>query len=256
MSPGIYSTVDPALLSVEGWHAAAILAGGEDACLCAHSGAWWTKLTKHRPPLIHVATSCDREPVRGVRFHRLSLRADERIRLRKMPITDLRRIPLDCAKDLPLWDLKGLLAELEHHYDIGPDQLTTRRGLTGSAKLRRAIAQHTPQLAETRSELERSFIRFLHDRGCRIPSFNHPIGLSTVDAVFEDQRLIVELDGVKGHGTERRILRDHRRDLHRRADGYHVVRYHFAQLTTDADLIEAELDRHGVPRVVRSGSRP
>ena len=52
---------------------------------------------------------------------------------------------------------------------------------------------------------------------------------------------------MKGHRGERRILRDHRRDLHRRHDGFTVLRYHYAQLTEDADLIEDELRRHGVP---------
>jgi hypothetical protein len=46
------------------------------------------------------------------------------------------------------------------------------------------------------------------------------------------------------------VLRDHRRDLHRRADGLLPIRYHFTQLLDPADrvLIEAELERFGVPR--------
>ena len=45
----VYSDVPPSLLSVEGWHAAAVLCGGEGACLCAASAAWWTELVKERP---------------------------------------------------------------------------------------------------------------------------------------------------------------------------------------------------------------
>ena len=154
---------------------------------------------------------------------------------------------MECAAQLSTWDLKHLLAELEYHHDIGPEQIATSRGTKGSARLRAAIQAHIPQLAHTRSHLERAFLHFLDARNLQLPRINHPAGLTTIDAVFEDQRLVVELDGVKGHRGDRRILRDHRRDLHRRNDGFTVLRYHYAQLTEDADLIEDDLRRHGVP---------
>jgi very-short-patch-repair endonuclease len=237
-------------MQVEAWHAAAILAGGDSACLCAQSAGWWAKVWPNRPQEIHVAVRHRHEHVPGIRWHRLRLRHDEIERFRRMPITTLTRIPLDLAADLSLWELKGVLAELEFHHGIGPDQLTLRRGCPGSKKLRRAIAEHTPELALTRSHLEKAFAAFLSDHGFALPAFNHPVGKSTVDAVFDAQGVVVELDGVAGHSGERRVLRDHRRDLLRRADGLVALRYHHAQLIDPADgrLIEAELERFGVPR--------
>lgn len=246
---GVFATVHPSLLSAHGWHAAAVLLGGDDARLCASSAAWWAGVLKNRPADIHVAVTNARRKVEGIRWHRI--KDPVAVKLHRMPITALERIPLDLAASLSLWDLKGVLAELEYHYDIGPGDLTTCRGYAGSRKLRRAIAEHTPQLAHTRSELEEAFIRFLVAFGFELPEFNAGAGPTTVDAIWAHLGLVVELDGSKGHASERRLLRDHRRDLHRRAEGKDVLRYHYTQIVTPADqlLIAAELERYRVRRV-------
>lgn len=179
--PRVYSVVPVPLMTVEAWHAAAILAGRTNACLCASSAGWWTRVLAERPPVIHVAVSCEREPVEGIQWHRLKLADHERGHYRRMPVTAPARVPLDLAADLSLWDLKGVLAELEFHHDIGPDVVRAhlRRGYPGAAKLRRALDEHTPQLAATRSELERVFLRFLTERHFELCDFNYPVGTST-----------------------------------------------------------------------------
>ena len=147
--------------------------------------------------------------------------------------------------------VKGVLAELEYHFEIEADALlpVLRRGHPGSALLREAIRQHTPQLAKTRSELERVFADFLVERRFKLPEFNHPVGQSTVDAVYPDEKVVIELDGVQGHKAERRILRDHQRDLHRRADGFLPLRYHLAQIRLHPDLVDSDLVGAGIPRI-------
>ena len=257
--PGVYSVIPPQLMSDEARHAAAILAGGEGACLCGASGAWWVEALAEPPAEIHVAVRGPRRPVDGIRWHRLKLGDDERVNHRQMPVTSLARVPLDMAAGSNLRELQSVLAELEfrHDVEIAAIAATLRKGYAGSALLRRAIAQHVPQLAHTRSRLEQEFAHFLVTRGFELPEFNHPVGLSTVDALYAGPGVVVELDGVKGHSGERRVLRDHRRDLHRRADGLLTVRYAYAQLTDPRDqlLIEAELERLGIPRHLSTGSR-
>ncbi len=247
----VYSLVPTKLMSQEAWLAAAILAGGPGARLCAASAGWWTGVWPHKPYEIHVAVGSDIKPVEGIQWHQLAL-AEAPIKHGRMPITTLERIPLDMAHDLSLWELKGVLAELEFHHGIEPDAIRPflRRGYPGSAKLRQALAEHTPELALTRSHLERTFARFLIERGFVLPEFNHPAGVSTVDAIYEEPPVAIELDGIRGHTGERRILRDHRRDVHRRAEGKTPLRYHYTQIVNprDQDLIERELDRLGVPR--------
>ncbi len=86
-------------------------------------------------------------------------------------------------------------------------------------RLRRAIAAHIPQLAETKSHLECVCVEFLISRNFELPIFNHDSGKATIDAIYTKQRVAIELDGIKGDAGERRILRDQRRDLHRRREG-------------------------------------
>lgn len=250
---GVYSVVPEDLMTATAWHAAAVLRGGADACLCAASAAWWFGLVKEQPLAIHVAVTGARRHVEGIRWHRVDLEHEDRTTHNQMPVTVPARIPLDLAKDVTLWKLKGVLAELEFHYDIGPDEvgLRLRQGFSGSAKLRRAVAEHTPQLAKTRGELEKRYVYFSAERRLELPVFNHPVGLSTVDAIYPERGVIVELDGVRGHTGERRVLRDHRRDLHRRADGLRPLRYHYTQIVNpyDQDLVEADLLAAGVRRV-------
>lgn len=250
--PTVYSIVPPALMTVAAWHAAAVLAGGPGACLCAESAGWWAGVIKDRPPEIHVRTASDLKSPEGVVFHRISLREGEWGTMRGLPITAPVRIPLDVAPRMSRWELKGVLAELEFHHDLHPDQVarTLGRGRSGSKKLRQALAEHTPELALTRSELEKILARFCADRGFALPSFNARTGSATVDAVFWELGIVIEVDGVKGHSGERRILRDHRRDLHRRADGLLPIRYHYTQFVNprDQQLVEAEFVRLGVPR--------
>lgn len=254
--PGVYSAISLALLSAEGRHAAAVLCGGDGARLCGPSAAWWVKVRRDRPSSIHVAVRGRRRPVAGIRWHRLDLGGEEAVKYERMPITALARIPLDLAGELSEWDLRGVLAELEYRHGITPDAVREHlRPKPGVARLRRALEAHTPQLAETRSHLERAFARFLDECGFEMCAFSSPLGKSTVDAVYAEARIAIELDGVRGHSGERRILRDHRRDLHRRADGFIPLRYHYAQVMHPEDrrLIEAELDRYGAPRRAGTG---
>jgi hypothetical protein len=51
-------------------------------------------------------------------------------------------------------------------------------------------------------------------------------GASPIDAIYEKQRVAIELDGVRGHDSYAQLVDPH-----------------------DQDLIEAELDRLGIPRV-------
>lgn len=246
----VYSTVAPNLLPMEGRLAAAILAGGRGSLLCGLTAAAWLELIPSLPAQIHVAVKRARRPIDGITFQRLGVGAGEWGWFNRMPVTSPARTALDVAATESLWTVKGVLAEIEYRFDIEAEALlpVLRKGHPGGAKLREAIRQHTPQLANTREGLERAFATFLVERRFKLPEFNYPVGRSTVDAVYPDEKVIIELDGVRGHKAERRILRDHQRDLHRRADGFLPLRYHFAQIRLYPDLVDSDLDRAGIPR--------
>lgn len=256
--PGVYSKVRPELLSDEGRLTAAIRFGHEDARFAAQTLLHLAECLPSKPPLIHVATRHSRKPADGIRWHRLPAQPGHPASINGFPCTTLERAALDAAPDLTPRALKRVLAELEYLHGIDAAQVATalRRGHPGSARLRRAIAEHTPALAETVDELERCFAEFVVERGFEVPRFNHRTGFATVDVEFERARVIVELDGVRGHSGARRVLRDHRRDLYRRAEGKTVLRYAYAQITTDRDrdLVEADLLRAGVHKLANQVS--
>lgn len=249
--PGVYSLIPPEYLNVFARHAAAILAGGRDSALCDESATWWLKLTRSMPPLIHVAVRNTLKPIEGIQWHELTLRQGERIKHHRMPVTSPARTALDYAATHSLWDTKGVLAELEYHFKIEAQDLlpTLRRGHPGSKLLRKAIDDHTPQLAHTHSEAERLFLRFLTEQRLERPNAQVEYGPTHVDFAYAHLNLIVEVDGVRAHGSERRIANDHRRDLHRRRDGKRTLRYHVDQIATEPILLRADLLAHGVAEV-------
>lgn len=249
---GVYSCVPPELLTIEGRRAAAILLGGPGAVLCGATGMHLLRLARGTAPeVIDVAVRGTRLPVDGICWHELTLRPGDRFRYRRMPVTSPGRTLLDAAVDQPLDVLLLGLAEAEYRFGLDAETIAraARQGHPGSAALREAAARHTPALARTRSELERIFVQLLITHGLKIPEINHPVGRSTVDALWIDEGVVAELDGVRGHQGERRILRDHRRDLHRRADGLIPLRYHFTQITREPRLVIADLRTAGIPDV-------
>jgi very-short-patch-repair endonuclease len=68
-----------------------------------------------------------------------------------------------------------------------------------------------------------------------------------VDAVWDEQRLVVELDGVKGHRTKAQLESDHQRDLELRGRGWTVLRYTWRQLTEMRDTVALDIRQHLLP---------
>jgi hypothetical protein len=117
----------------------------------------------------------------------------------------------------------------------------TGRGKPGSARLTTAIDTHWPELACTRSRLERAFLFLCEEGGLPRPQVNVKLHGMTVDAYWPQYRLAVELDGAKGHGTERQANRDHTRDLKLRTRGIAVRRYSEPQVLHHGDAVLADL---------------
>lgn len=71
-----------------------------------------------------------------------------------------------------------------------------------------------------------------------MPEVNTKLGRMRVDALWREERLVVELDGAAAHGTRSAITRDRERELALRRLGFRVVRYAWRQITQrPADVI-------------------
>jgi hypothetical protein len=226
---------------VEADLAAALLYAGPGAMLSHASAAWWLGVIDHPPVWIDVGTPRRCKSVPGVRVH--DRRAGERIWHRQLPITPIAQTALDLASVFDEDQLRKVLAELDYRRLLDLDALGRVCGLGrgGSARLRRAIRRHEPRLARTRSALEVDFLLFCERFGLPLPEVNVRIHGIVVDALFRRQRVVVELDGGRNHGSWAQIKRDRRNELILRGHGLLVVRYTWDQVNYEPELVHSDL---------------
>jgi hypothetical protein len=160
-----------------------------------------------------------------------------------MPITGVDQTLLDVAATEPFDTVRYMLAEADYHrlIDFGGIDQILGRGKPGSATLRQAIEIHNPDLARTDSPVEREFLALCEQFGLPRPLVNVRVCGFKVDCYWPEHRLVVELDGKKGHGTERQVARDHGRDLKLRGARIAVRRYARAQMRQQGKLVVADL---------------
>jgi hypothetical protein len=167
---------------------------------------------------------------------------------RRLPITPPAQTLLDIAASVRFQELRKALSEAEYLRLVTLDEVEAvlGRGRPGAAALRAALECHRPQLAHTRSALEEKLILLCERYSLDLPALSVWMAGWLVDAVWFGQKVVVELDGHAGHATPAAIERDRRRDLALRAAGYTVLRYTWQQVTRQAELVIADLHRHGL----------
>jgi hypothetical protein len=238
--PGVYAVGHQAP-SVEGDLSAAVLYAGEGSTLSHATALWWYGILDRKPFNIDVSTPERHRSRKGVRVH--ARRDLERHWERGLPVTSVAQALLDFAASAPFRRVRYAVAQAEYHDLLDLEEIgqILGRGKPGSAKLRRALERHLPQLARTRSELERVFLPLLEGGGIPVPEINVTVAGVLVDAVWRDSRVVVELDGHRGHRTRAQIERDRRNDLRLRAAGYTVIRYTWEQVSAEPDAVLADL---------------
>jgi Transcriptional regulator, AbiEi antitoxin len=209
---GVYAVGHRAITQHGRWMAA-VLACGEEAVLSHRAAAALWSLAQVPNARIDVSVGRSRrQHRRGIAIHRPRELADGDRTVRwRVPVTtptrtlgdlaavvsptQLRRA-FEAADRLELLDTK----RLERLCDVaGP-----RKGI---GRLRAFIAEYRP-LPETRSNLERRFLRFCQERGLPMPAVNVPATGYEVDAYWPDRGLVVELDGYATHHSRRSFESD------------------------------------------------
>ncbi len=85
----------------------------------------------------------------------------------------------------------------------------------------------------TRSRAERRLRRVIRSARLPEPRFNVPFGNYELDAVWQDRRLVVEVDGYGAHGHRAAFERDRRKDMALVTAGYEVIRVSWHQLNEE-----------------------
>jgi very-short-patch-repair endonuclease len=108
-------------------------------------------------------------------------------------------------------------------------------------------ARLPPQFAEVelrlRSPLEARFLSLCKDSGLPQPRVNAVVEGLEVDFSWSDQRLIVETDSHRYHGTRAAFERDRERDAQLTAAGWRVVRITHRRLAHHPREVAALLER-------------
>lgn len=221
---GVYA-VGHSAPSVEAELAEALLYAGPGAMLSHATAAWWWGLIENPPSTINVSTPRRCRNERGVKIHQR--RRCERAWHKRMPVTSVAHTLLDYAATASLNMVRKALANAEYQklLDIGEVQALLGRGRPGSARLRMALRRHQPRLAHTRSPTEVVFFELCESFGLPLPEVNVRVAGWTVDFLWRDHGLAVEVDPYGNHHTPAQVDRDRRKDLALRSRGLAVHRY-------------------------------
>jgi very-short-patch-repair endonuclease len=240
---GVYAAVAPELLIEEGHLLAALVAAGDGALLSHGTAAWRWRIIPAPPSVMQLAVPSARRGSEGLVLHESRrLRAGDTTYNGRFPTTTVARTLLDLATTYHRHALLRALAEAEFHHDLRPAdaEATLRRGHPGSANLRAALHDHAPGHGEAKSRLERRFRRLLIERGIALPLRNQQLGPWTVDCLWPDRRVVVELDG-RQYERPRQADSDDDRDLWLRRHGYVTRRYGKRQIDEQPDDVIADL---------------
>lgn len=224
-------------LTVRGDWLAAILACGPHALLSHGPGACLHGITRSRRTRpIHVSVMRGHHGQRpGIRIHRpRRLHPDDRAEVAGIPVRSVARTLLDIAAGVDRQQLAKAFEEADRLGILRYAALTQLRerthGHRGLGRFAHAIENHVWPDPRTRTELEHAFARFCREHGIPLPHFNVVIGPYTVDGLWPQHRLIVELDSLAGHGWLAAVEADRVRDADLQLRGYRVVRISWRRL--------------------------
>jgi hypothetical protein len=216
---------------------AAVLACGDRAVLSHDSAAaLWGIRSWPRLPEVTCALE-KRRP--GIRTHRTqTLVTNDVRRHRNIRVTSPSRTILDIEGRLTDAQLARAVNELRLADQLHATELG--RLLTASPRVK---ALTDPDQSPTRSPPEDLFLAFCTKYGLPTPRLNVPMFGHEVDALFEEEKLIVEIDGWKYHRDHGSFEADRERDATAIEHGFATYRATWARLTGDPDREARRLQR-------------
>jgi very-short-patch-repair endonuclease len=228
---------------------AAVLAAGTEAVLSHRTAAMLWGLIPRAGGAIEVTRPTNARRRSQIVLHRSPLPEDERTHVDGIPVTSLSRSILDLAAIGSRRQVERALNEaqilgLTDPLSI-PDLLERYPRRRGSMVLRGLLDCDEGVGGVTRSDLEERFVAFLDAHDLPTPRLNADLAVAgrflSVDCLWPDQRVIVELDGQAVHGTARAFEADRERDRLLLVHGWRVMRITWRQLHDQRASIAADL---------------
>jgi uncharacterized protein DUF559 len=246
---GVYA-VGHSLLSVQGRLMAGALAGGAGAVVSHISAAaevWG--ITRTSREVIEVTGARHSRTRRGIRFHQGRLREDEVAVVRAIPVTTVPRTIFDLAAARDRRHLERMIheAEVQRLWDplsLG-DLLDRYPRARGTAMLRLILGDRSFGSTVSRDDFVEAFLAFADHWGLPRPAVNRRLQIGKhwfePDCLWEEQKLIVELDGGQVHATHGNFESDRARDRVLATTDWLVVRVTWRQLHQEAASVAADL---------------
>jgi very-short-patch-repair endonuclease len=238
--PGVYAVGHRAICT-EGSLFAAVLYAGPGAALSHASAAHWWRLLSHLPETTDVASPIRRRSLEGVRVHHA--KDLDRMMHRALPVTPVARTLLDFSTVAPLERVRTRWRKR-----TSSACSTSTRSTKSPASADRAPPSSTapspftaPNTPVPQRPLEDLLLDLCRRHRIPFPEVNVKMCGYKVDALWRDERVIVETDGGDGHATRARMERDRERDLILRAEDYLVLRYTWRQLKTKRVKVAADI---------------
>jgi very-short-patch-repair endonuclease len=247
---GVYA-VGHRRLTSEGRWLAAVMACGRGAVLSHLDAAALWRVYKGEGARIHVTTTNrSGQAIPGLWIHRARRLDAEDVTVKAgIPVTTVARTLVDLtdllgpdrilramreADFLRLLDLDALDAAVQRAHG--------RRRLKA---LKQALAHHRPGQI-VRDELEHRFAEVVRAAGLPAPDTNVRVQTRrrryTVDCLWREQRVAVELDGRAAHARAMAFEEDRARDAALSASGLRPLRFTWRRVTHEPDEVIAELE--------------
>jgi very-short-patch-repair endonuclease len=247
---GVYA-VGHRRLPSEGRWLAAVMACGRGAVLSHLDAAALWRVYKGEGARIHVTTTNrSGQAIPGLWIHRARRLDAEDVTVKAgIPVTTVARTLVDLtdllgpdrilramreADFLRLLDLDALDAAVQRAHG--------RRRLKA---LKQALAHHRPGQI-VRDELEHRFAEVVRAAGLPAPDTNVRVQTRrrryTVDCLWREQRVAVELDGRAAHARAMAFEEDRARDAALSASGLRPLRFTWRRVTHEPDEVIAELE--------------
>jgi very-short-patch-repair endonuclease len=219
---GVYAVGHEAL-SNEGRWMAAVLACGDGAALSHRSAAeLWGLLEPRERAWVHVTvpTSAGRRKQRGIHLHRSPLLQSGTLttKRREIRVTTPARTIADLKRTAPGHEVRRAIRQ---------------------AEIRGLRLDHPTD--GTRSNLERLFLRICARHRIPEPEVNVKLDPYTVDFLWPEAKLAVEVDSWIYHRGRQAFREDRARDQYLRRRGYRVARYSDHLLETDPAGVAADI---------------
>ncbi len=176
----------------------------------------------------------------GIVVHRVKLRPDEVTRREGLPVTTAKRTLEDLAPDQDADELEHLIAEAVARGLVRRGEIGAIAGRRGAATLRRATATGPKW---TRSHAERVLKRLITDARLPQPAFDADVAGCSVDAVWFEHRVALEVDSWAWHGRRSVFENDRVKEMRVREAGFTPVRVTARQLEQEALSVTAHLAR-------------